>query len=234
MTEAVVAAPTEQTGQGGAQNPNAVAFGTSASAKSRASPRQMQANNRRASNNAAMESAREKYTELCKQSWVRPNSEVLRTFGECDQGQVSSITTLDFFRNYIGDAGGRAVFACLRLLPNLAELNVRSNGLRDGAVVFLCNSIAQHPSLGVLDVSDNEINDSQGGKALVHLVTENILITKLRCDNTRMTEKTKATITATVLNNCRNAPKMLRKNAYETTSSGAPATPKTPTVQVAS
>jgi len=163
-------------------------------------------------------SARERYSELCKQSWVRPNSEVLRIFQEIElAGTATGLTVLEFSRNYLGDAGGRALFACLRMLPGLAELNVRSNGLRDEAVVFLCNCIAAHPSLGVLDVSDNEINDARGGKALVNLVTENIMITKLRCDNTRMTEKTKATITNTVLSNCRNAPKMLRKNAYETT-----------------
>merc|ERR1719473_601012 len=161
-------------------------------------------------------SAWERYSDLCKQSWVRPNSEVLRILEDVEQGM--SISVLEFSRNYLGDAGGRALFACLRMLPMLAELNVRSNGLRDEAVVFLCNCVSAHPSLGVMDVSENEINDARGGKALVNLVTENIMITKLRCDNTRMTEKTKATITSTVLSNCRNAPKMLRKNAYETTS----------------
>merc|ERR1719230_910629 len=121
---------------------------------------------------------------------------MLRIFGDAEQGRGSPIITLEFSRNYLGDAGGRALFACLRLLPNLAELDVRSNGLRDGAVVFLCTAIAQHPSLGFLDVSDNEINDALGGRALLNLATENILITKLRCDNTRMTEKTKGAITA--------------------------------------
>lgn len=155
---------------------------------------------------------RARYLELCEQSLVRPNSEVLRMFGPSPR----SIRALDFRRNYLGDAGGKAMAACLRLLPELLDLNLRSNGLRDGAITFLCGSLAGHPKLATLDVSDNEINDAHGGRALLSLVTENFLITRLRCDNSRMTEKTKGLILKTVSSNCGNEPKgNLRKQAYE-------------------
>lgn len=162
---------------------------------------------------AAKQHKEQQYLDQCSAQRVSPNSEVR---GILRRGEGESVRCLDFSKNYLGDLGSRCFFACLRLLPHLSELNLRSNGLRDEAICYLCSAVAQHPSLGSLDVSDNEVNDGRGGRALLHLATENILIVKLRCANTRLSDKMRRNIDATVMSNCRNEPKNLRKHAYET------------------
>jgi Ran GTPase-activating protein (RanGAP) involved in mRNA processing and transport len=156
----------------------------------------------------------ETYTQICSKGQVNPNSEVKKQLQ--DQGQL--IQVLDFRKNYIGDRGARMICQCLRMLQKLQVLAIPYNGLRDGAITALTGYITTpqaHPSLQALDLSGNEINNEPGGKAVAHMVIEDHLITELKIDNTRICEKTKAAILATVSANAQNGPKNPRKNAYE-------------------
>jgi Ran GTPase-activating protein (RanGAP) involved in mRNA processing and transport len=156
----------------------------------------------------------ETYMQICSKGQVNPNSEVKKQLQE--QGQLLQV--LDFRKNYIGDRGARMICQCLRMLQKLQVLSIPYNGLRDGAITTLTAYITTpqaHPSLQALDLSGNEINNEPGGKAVAHMVIEDHLITELKIDNTRICEKTKASILATVSANAQNGPKNPRKNAYE-------------------
>jgi len=156
----------------------------------------------------------ETYLQICAKGQVNPNSEVKKQLQE--QGQL--INVLDFRKNYIGDRGARMICQTLRMLQKLQVLSIPYNGLRDGAITALTGYITTpqaHPSLQAIDLSGNEINNEPGGKAVAHMVIEDHLITELKIDNTRICEKTKASILATVSANAQNGPKNPRKNAYE-------------------
>merc|ERR1719159_1933364 len=156
----------------------------------------------------------ETYTQICTKGQVNPNSDVRKKF----QSEGQLIQVLDFRKNYVGDRGARMLCQCLRMLQKLQVLSIPYNGLRDGAITALTGYITTpqaHPSLQALDLSGNEINNEPGGKAVAHMVIEDHLITELKIDNTRICEKTKASILATVSANAQNGPKNPRKNAYE-------------------
>jgi Ran GTPase-activating protein (RanGAP) involved in mRNA processing and transport len=156
----------------------------------------------------------ETYVQICSKNQVNPNSQVKKKFHAEGQG----VSVLDFRRNFVGDRGAKMLCQCIRMLQKLQVLHIPYNGLRDGAIVALTGYITSpqaHPSLQALDLSGNEINNEPGGKAVAHMVIEDHLITELKIDNTRICEKTKATILATVEANAQNGPKNPRKNAYE-------------------
>mmetsp|Transcript_22733 Transcript_22733/g.55662 ORF Transcript_22733/g.55662 Transcript_22733/m.55662 type:complete len:163 (+) Transcript_22733:1-489(+) len=142
---------------------------------------------------------------------------------QCDP---RAVLELDFSNNYLGDRGAKAICQLLRQMPMIQKVNMRGNGMRDarghsggGSVLCLCQQLSGHPQIRWLDVSDNEINDKQGGEALYQLVTNNHLISDLKCDGTRMSADLKTRILDTVKANRENAPKSIRRHAYETQSS---------------
>lgn len=156
----------------------------------------------------------ETYTQICVKGQVNPNSEVKKQLQH--EGQL--VNVLDLRKNYVGDRGARMICQCIRMLQKLQVLSIPYNGLRDGAITILTGYITSpqaHPSLQALDLSGNEINNEPGGKAVAHMCVEDHLITELKIDNTRICEKTKAGILATVAANATNGPKNPRKNAYE-------------------
>jgi hypothetical protein len=168
----------------------------------------------------------ELYAQTCVKHNVCMNSAVSKFLRM--EGQNAQI--LDMRLNYIGNRG--AVVFCgtmLRQLPRLHTLNIAYNGLRDQAIVTLCQHITTpscHPGLSYLDLSGNEINNEPGGKAVLNMVSENHLIVDLRIDNTRICSKTKEHILTTVHHNNQNCAKNVRKHAYEGDTAAAAAAPK--------
>eukprot|EP00796_Vickermania_ingenoplastis_P005298 gene5298-3801_t len=80
---------------------------------------------------------------------------------------------IDLERNYVGSAGLQAMTTLLSKNSNLRELRIPANGIGNDAVVFLCRSLREHPTLNLIDLSSNDSISLAGGLALLSLAQQN-------------------------------------------------------------
>ena len=76
--------------------------------------------------------------------------------------------------NYIGDVGLLAFSDVIRLNTKLKVLSLAGNGIRNAGCDVLCECLMKHPSIEVLDLSDN---------AGITRASEDVLVFSLSLDS---------------------------------------------------
>jgi hypothetical protein len=129
-------------------------------------------------------SLREVYDEACREHCAHPNSNFLKLLP--DKPSVGlSLDVLDLSRNYIGDRGLIPVLTVVQRSHAVSTLLLMENGLRNAAVKALCATLARHPTINKINLSDNYISEG-AGKALEALVRSNTKIVELEINNTKI------------------------------------------------
>lgn len=113
--------------------------------------------------------AYKEFLSNCQALTLKANTILLREAEKICSGSVVSME-----RNYIGSAGLQAMTTLLSKNYNLRELRLAGNGIGNDAVVYLCRSMRNHPSLNLIDLSCNDSISLAGGLAILTLVQQNV------------------------------------------------------------
>mmetsp|Transcript_5796 Transcript_5796/g.8522 ORF Transcript_5796/g.8522 Transcript_5796/m.8522 type:complete len:145 (+) Transcript_5796:55-489(+) len=137
-----------------------------------------------------MSTLRDLYLTVCKKERVTPNS-IVQKMLPADSAEYPE-DELDLSQNYLGDRGFAAF---CDILPELRihKLSVRHNGLRNKAVVKLCDVLKEHETIEAIDLSDNFISTG-AGVAIVELLRANKVIKAVILEHTKIDAKMRVTI----------------------------------------
>lgn len=113
-----------------------------------------------------MTSLRDLYVAECKRVNCHANSQLVEALPATHDSDL--VTCIDLRRNFVGPVGAGPAVIVARHALRLHTLILAGNQIDNATVKFIVDSLANHPSLKHLDLSNNPISLS-GGKYLLTL-----------------------------------------------------------------
>eukprot|EP01060_Flectonema_neradi_P001325 TRINITY_DN10780_c0_g1_i2.p1 TRINITY_DN10780_c0_g1~~TRINITY_DN10780_c0_g1_i2.p1 ORF type:complete len:229 (+),score=35.06 TRINITY_DN10780_c0_g1_i2:24-710(+) len=144
------------------------------------------------------ESCRSAYLYYSSEYGAKPNSVLTRQLP--DRIGDYSLTEIDCTGNFIGDKGLLALLEVVKLCTACSKLLLPDNGIRNAGVECIVHTTLEHPSLSVIDLSNNRITLG-AGKVLQELASKNQTIKEINVSGTRIDPQLQDRIQARVKGN---------------------------------
>eukprot|EP01006_Ploeotia_vitrea_P064581 TRINITY_DN88263_c0_g1_i1.p1 TRINITY_DN88263_c0_g1~~TRINITY_DN88263_c0_g1_i1.p1 ORF type:complete len:414 (-),score=26.10 TRINITY_DN88263_c0_g1_i1:121-1362(-) len=128
-------------------------------------------------------SLRDIYLYHCNQMRLRANSGLANLLPNTPD-QFSLIRELDLSANFVSVNGFYPLLEVMYASNRLETLIAKGNGLTNDVMIPLCRIAVLHPSLAVIDVSDNPKLSTPAGQALLKLVQKNPRFRRICTDGT--------------------------------------------------
>ncbi|GET90805.1 calpain-like cysteine peptidase, putative [Leishmania tarentolae] len=127
-------------------------------------------------------SQREIYRKRCDELGCACNSAVIQLLSDVP-GEVTSLTSLDLSRNFLGRKGVIPLLDVIESAAQLRSLDLRDQQLGNDTVEVICARLRRHPSLLTLNLSNNPITLAISS-ALLELASQNTVLQNIYLENT--------------------------------------------------